>query len=96
MIEPDAGCVRSLLWRLDLPPTTDWSALTSKLVARGLRVGGVPQVRTFEREGAFVLVVVPRTGRVQIRIDYLVPQTSRQALAETAAQLIFRLTDAPG
>jgi len=59
------------------------------LVDRGLvaRDPG-PGVVTFETTEGHILVVVPRTGRVQIRVDYVVPVPQRARVAERLAQVL--------
>ena len=74
----EAGCISLLKWRCDLPESLDVAAVALRLRERGFRA------RTFEDwlivlegpEGSEILLV-PGTGRVQIRVGYMVPKPER-------------------
>lgn len=83
MLHRDHGCRRDLLWRMELPVSVDVGALADRLVGEGWRDRSpAPQVRTLEGPDGHGLVLIPRTGRIQIRVHYLVAHGERFAAAE--------------
>lgn len=83
---PEAGCSGRLSWRLDLPRSAPYSRIYHRLELRGYR-GRCHQpflqvLRTIE---GHEIVLVPTTGRVQLRIYHLTPATERQRVVITLA-----------
>lgn len=68
---------------MDLPDS-DLIALAHQLVQQGWRDRSlVPEVRDLEGQDGHAVVMVPRTGRIQIRVHYLTPHEERSAAAES-------------
>ncbi len=83
VLEPDPSCCRDLHWRIPLPDDLALDVLAERLLARGWRdVSTAPFLRVLESEARHDLVIVPRTRRAQLRLDYLVPRASRREVAE--------------
>jgi len=79
----DFGCFRSLNWRCDLPTGSDCDVIVAALVKRGfeaVRPSGV--LRLLRDATGHEVVLVPATGRVQIRVHYLTPEEERRFTAE--------------
>ncbi len=90
----EVSCIRSLAWRCDLPVATDWPRLVAALVAAGLAVQ--PASRGLHRlatpDGDEILLV-PGTGRVQLRVHYTIPEHDRRFAAERLFQrLVYAFT----
>lgn len=78
MLSRDPGCLRDLLWRIELPRPQDAGPLADRLEALGWQENSrVPQVRDLEGPAGHRLVIVPRTGRIQIRVHYLTALVDR-------------------
>jgi len=83
------GCRRWLLWECELPDGAD-----VRLLPASLGTLGFTNVSHFDRVAELVdstgnaVVVVPSTGRVQIRVHYLTHQSQRQGAARRIASLI--------
>lgn len=86
----EVTCVRSLAWRVDLALFDRWDALVAELCARGMsRAAAIPGLlRTVTGEG-HEMVFVPRSGRVQIRVHYTVPEEDRRRTAERLYVLLI-------
>ncbi len=88
----DFGCFKSLNWRTDLPAGSDCDILVAVLGKRGFEpvrpTGPLRQLRTAE---GHEVVLVPRTGRIQIRIHYLTPEHERRFKAEGIFCAIVRV-----
>ncbi|HEY0190387.1 MAG TPA: hypothetical protein VGC42_04645 [Kofleriaceae bacterium] len=83
----EVSCIRSLAWRCDLPIATDWSRLIAALIAGGLVE--LPAARGLHRLGSSTgdeILLVPISGRVQIRVHYTVPEHERRFAAERLFQ----------
>ncbi len=89
----EVTCIRSLAWRCDLPVATPWPMLAAALEAGGLAPR--PPVGTmlrFVAPDGDELVLVPHTGRVQLRVHYTVPEHDRRFAAERLVQrLVYAL-----
>ncbi|MCA9648839.1 MAG: hypothetical protein KC501_02970 [Myxococcales bacterium] len=85
----DHGCMHDLQWRLDLPPGLGTEGLERRLAGHGFvaKAPG-PGVLVFDGCSGHVLVIVPRTGRVQIRVDCGVPRERRPRVAAELAQML--------
>lgn len=86
----DPGCLRDLLWRSDLDrePQAVIEALAGAGFEVAFRGAGLVRLRAADESE---IVVVLRTGRVQLRLSYLVPPEAR---AEAARGLFAALLGA--
>jgi hypothetical protein len=85
----EVTCIRALAWRCDLPLATDWAALAAALTAGGLTA--LPAVRGLVRLGSDTgdeFLLVPNSGRVQIRVHYTIPEHDRRFAAERLFQRV--------
>jgi hypothetical protein len=90
----DNGCFQDLSWRCDLPESVDLEVFVDNLREAGFRVDGPGSpLRVARSREDDVVVVVPRTRRMQIRVNYLVSREARSARAEDIAR---RLAAAAG
>ncbi len=89
-VEPDHGCVQGLRWRLVFEAGIDTDTLCTALGAMGLTDRAtMPVVREFHHDKSRTrVVVVPRTGRVQLRVDIGVAPEERPTVAVAFAQWI--------
>jgi hypothetical protein len=89
----EVTCIRSLAWRCDLPVQLPWERLKDELAASGLT--SRPAVRGLVRYANPTedeLVLVPASGRVQLRVHYTVPEQERRFAAERLFQtLVYAL-----
>lgn len=91
-LERDAGCTRWLQWRCHFTCPAD--ELVQRLVARGLRnESRLPGLADLELGLRHRLVVVPGTGRVQLRLDIGVPRDGRPEEALRVATWLAREVD---
>jgi hypothetical protein len=82
-LSAEAGCIELLKWRCHLPNTLDSAGVACRLAERGF------STRLFDNwlivlasaDGSEIRLV-PRTGRVQIRVGYATPKCDRPARAE--------------
>ncbi len=82
------GCRRWLTWECELPQE-DVRSLPKRLLARGFSdVSQFERVAELIDEHGHAVVIVPSTGRVQIRVHYLTPHEERQQAALTVAWAI--------
>lgn len=90
MLQRDPSCARDLLWRLELPPPLDATHLATRLLGAGwTERSRFPALHDLEGPEGHRVVIVPRTGRVQLRVSYLVPPEQRAtAAAALAARLV--------
>jgi hypothetical protein len=99
----DVGCRADLLWRCDLLQATQSSRWVESAVAAGFMAvpggSGLGVAVLEDPASGNRVVVVLRTGRVQIRLDSLVPKSARvqqaQDLFDRLAQLGSRSASAP-
>lgn len=85
----EVSCIRSLAWRCDLPIATDWPRLIAALIAGGLAPRTA--VRGLYRLGNDTgdeILLVPASGRVQIRVHYTIPEHERRFAAERLFQRV--------
>ncbi len=88
----DQSCLRSLNWRTDLPPGGQLDPLVAALSRADFTptsTGESPLLVLRAREGHEVLIV-RRSGRVQIRVHYLTPEPERRAAAEAIFRTLVR------
>ena len=82
-LRPEPSCLEQLLWRLELPEAWGARALADALTRCGWQVherDGLPLSALTHPQG-HRLLIVPTTGRVQLRLLYLVSPGERPARA---------------
>ncbi len=85
----EVTCIRSLAWRCDLPAELPWERLKNELLASGLSpLSAVRGLVRFANPGGDELVLVPASGRVQLRVHYTVPEHERRFAAERLFQIL--------
>lgn len=93
-LRPSPSCTQQLNWEVSLaPPATDedtsrWVAwLRQTLPTQGFAdVSTMDAFATFQKAGHATIVIVPKTGRVQLRLDIRTPKEERAHLATAFAQ----------
>lgn len=91
MLTRDQGCRRDLLWRLELRGA-DLGELAKELLRIGWRDRSLaPEVRDLESPEGHAVVLVPRTGRVQLRVFYLTPHSDRNEAARNLQRQVLEL-----
>lgn len=79
----DPACFRALSWVIELvDPITDWDEFHSRLLAKGwCESTRLPRLWDLRQPEGHRLVVIPGTGRLQLRLHFLVPADERRAKA---------------
>lgn len=81
----DPSCLKDLVWRVELPGV-DLEALAGRLMDAGwVERSRIPALRDLHDPDGHAVLFVPRTGRIQIRLHYLVRPEDRAA----AAKLVY-------
>jgi hypothetical protein len=89
-LEREVTCLRSLTWRCDLPPDLAPRVL-DRLLAEGWgTVHGSPGLSVIRSAELHEIVLVLRSGRVQIRVHYTVPEDERRHAAERVFVALVR------
>lgn len=79
----DASCCNRTNWRADLPAGADVEAVEARLVAKGyISRCHHPALRVLKHPDGHELAWVTRSGRIQIRVDLVVPRKKRRRQAE--------------
>jgi hypothetical protein len=97
---PDAGCCKQVLWRCDLPRDSAAEHLVAALrdptimaddafTETPQSVAGLLDILEHRQSGHHV-VVVRRTGRLQIRLDGLTPPPARLPAARAVYEIVAR------
>lgn len=85
----EVSCIRSMAWRCDLPVSTNWRRLVAALVAAGLHeLSAVRGLYRLGNDTGDEVLLVPLTGRVQIRVHYTIPEHERRFAAERLFQRV--------
>lgn len=88
----EVGCMNNLLWRVDLPADVDAAEATRRLVAGPWELGRqVHGIVYFEDPLGHQLVLVERTGRLQLRLSYMFAPELRERVAVVVAEALERL-----
>lgn len=96
VLHRDPSCLRDLLWRIALSSPEDAARLADRLQACGWQPQTtVPQVRDLEGPEGHRLVIVPRTGRVQLRVHYLTAPRARRDAARSVHRRVMDLLAEP-
>lgn len=83
------SCYRRLTWECELLEPSKAASLSEKLRALGYcDESRFSWVHELARPDGHHVIIVPRTGRIQIRIHYLTPFAQRQACALGVAREI--------
>ncbi len=87
------GCFRRLTWEIHLgEPPRSWPSFRDALVGGGfVDHTRLPSVWDFEAPGGHRLIVLPETGRLQLRLHYLSEPDGRPELALSMASGLARL-----
>lgn len=84
------SCYRGLTWDCELTPRTSVAAIIDHLLASGfVDESRAPRVRELVHPDAHRVVLIPSTGRVQLRLHYLTPPDERREVAENFAGLLL-------
>lgn len=77
-LEPEHGCWANIHWRVELPVETDFELLTTSVLARGFEPRcSCPMLKVLRNKEGHEIILVPRTGRTQIRISTEVAEDRR-------------------
>lgn len=88
------SCFRGLTWDCEIAPVGSVTEIISHLLAQGfIDESRGTQVRELVHPGEHRVVVIPSTGRVQLRLHYLTPPAERKAVAQSFADLLLRAAD---
>jgi len=82
-LEPEHGCWARINWRIEMPVQTDFARLARQIVASGFEARcDCDMLKVLRDRDGHEIILVPRTGRTQIRISTLVPEDERPEAAE--------------
>ncbi len=91
-LERDVTCRQDLNWRLYLQADSlaieDLATALQQKSYRGHITPFYPQVYELHRAEGHVVVLVPKTARIQIRVHYLTPKAERKHVALVLAEEI--------
>ena len=84
--EPEPGCVGVLNWRSSADPryVVRLGDALAELPGWTVRALHVPVMVVLRRNDRTEVLLVPRTGRIQIRVDHAVPEEMREVIAHSA------------
>jgi hypothetical protein len=90
-LELGHGCYQRLVWELTPSNHERAARLLQRLPGLGFRdESRHPTVREFADPSGHLVVLVPKTGRVQLRIHYLTPVSDRREAARTLGNTLSR------
>lgn len=85
----DHGCYAEMTWRYNFADEVDVVRLAHHLLEHGWRDHSrFARVREVESSGGHRLVLVPSTGRIQLRLHYLTTESRRREEARGVAALL--------
>ena len=94
MISKDPGCLRDMLWRISFDDL-EAKGVGARLLAAGwTNRARMPVLLDLEGPQGHVLVIVPRTGRMQLRLHYLTAHEDRPSTAQRLHDEIEQLARA--
>lgn len=94
-LEPEPNCCGRLNWRLDLAAGTDYGQLAAGLEARGYENRCRQAfLMVFRQPPGHEIAIVPRTGRVQLRVYSLTPIDEREEVADELCHDLWNVTRA--
>lgn len=84
--EPEPGCVGVLNWRSSIEPpyVVPLGEALAAAPSWAMRASHVPVLIVLRRNDRTEILLVPKTGRIQIRVDHAVPQEKREAIIHSA------------
>ena len=95
-ITPANGCREGLSWELAFGPAPSPATLVSVLKNDAWRdASRLPTIVELEHPEGHELIVIPKTGRVQLRVCYITPRLNRQATATRVATAIASMLGTP-
>lgn len=90
----DPGCIHGLTWRLQGACGIDVAQLLRGVSAAGWKESpGIGELLIYAIPGGHRLLLVPSTGRVQIRLDYRLGVAQRPLAAQAIAARLMRWLD---
>lgn len=93
----DPGCIHGLTWRLRVERDGDLTKLLRAIGAAGWKESpGIGELLVYAVPGGHRLLLVPSTGRVQIRLDYRLGVAQRPLAAQAIVASLTRWMDAAG
>lgn len=93
----DPGCIHGLTWRLQPRCDVDLARLLRGVAAAGWKESpGIGELLIYAIPGGHRLLLVPSTGRVQIRLDYRLGVAQRPLAAQAIVASLTRWMDAAG
>lgn len=83
-LHPERACIQHLLWQLTLDEELNVEALTERLDQALTRLQGPPTLplRVWRDERESQLLLVLSTGRIQLRLHYLIEPDERPQEAQ--------------
>ncbi len=91
-LEREVTCLRSLNWRCDLLPGRGPLVLEHLLRNGWSAIPGPPGLSVIRHADLHEIALVVRSGRVQIRVHYTVPEAERRQAAERVFVALVRAT----
>ena len=79
---PQPNCTNRLLWEAQLSPTLILKWCTALLAIGFVDESPIDALKILRTPEGHALVIVPRTGRIQLRISYLTPPDLRPKTAQ--------------
>lgn len=93
----DPGCIHGLTWRLQPRCDVDLARLLRAIGAAGWKESpGIGELLIYAIPGGHRLLLVPSTGRVQIRLDYRLDAAQRPLAAQAVVACLQRWMDDAG
>lgn len=90
----DPGCIHGLTWRLQPRCDVDLARLLRGVAAAGWKESpGIGELLIYAIPGGHRLLLVPSTGRVQIRLDYHLGAAQRPLAAQAVVACLQRWMD---
>jgi hypothetical protein len=89
------SCFRGLTWDCELTPSASLLVVIQNLLDEGfVDESRSTRVRELLHPGEHRVVLIPSTGRVQLRLHYLTPLEERKTVAQSFADLLERAAEA--
>lgn len=85
-------CYKQLSWEYEIADRVNARELARELPNHGfVDESRLDAVREFRASEGHAIVLIPKTGRLQIRVHYLTPLSDRKAVAQKVAALLEQL-----
>lgn len=96
MIRAGHSCFRGLTWDCEVAPGAGLGDTIARLVDQGfVDESRSSRVRELLHPDEHRVILIPSTGRVQLRLHYLTPFAERGAVAQDLADLLARAMATP-